>query len=158
MTAKHQSTSDTIANYSYWVIILWYWRNRFSRWFAKAFFPWKVPNTEEPLQPHETHVFPKLNTFIVALRMEKKKMQFIVLIVHYFHSLISEEHWDLLLILDIKVRITLTRNKHFVLVINITIVLHRKPLKLPQSLKNQITPFHINPMTPLRKSKKLIRK
>ena len=40
--------------------------------------------------------------------------------MHCFHPLISEEHWGLLLILDIGAGITFTRNKHYVLVINIT--------------------------------------
>ena len=40
--------------------------------------------------------------------------------MHCFHPLISEEHWGLLLILDIGVGITFTRNKHDILVINIT--------------------------------------
>ena len=82
-------------------------------------------------------------------------MQFIVLIVHYFHSLISEEHWDLLLILDIKVRITLTRNKHFVLVINITIVLHRKPLKLPQKFEEPNNTIPHQPNDTLKEKQKI---
>ena len=40
--------------------------------------------------------------------------------MHCFHPLISEEHWGLLLILDIGAGITFTRNKHYMLVINIT--------------------------------------
>ena len=40
--------------------------------------------------------------------------------MHCFHPLISEEHWGLLLILDIGAGITFTRNKHYILVINIT--------------------------------------
>ena len=64
-----------------------------------------------------------INTFIVTLHIGKKKMQYIVLIVHCFHPLISEEQWGRLLILDIKVGITFTRNKHYILVINITMML-----------------------------------
>ena len=37
----------------------------------------------------------KLNTCIVALCIAKKKMQYIVLVVHCFYPLISEEHWGL---------------------------------------------------------------
>ena len=47
-----------------------------------------------------------------------------------------------------KVGITFTRNRHYMLVINITMMLQRKPLELSQSLRNQIIPFHIKPMTP----------
>ena len=90
----------------------------------------------------------KLNTFIVALCIADKKMQYIVLIVHCFLSLISEEHWGLLLILDRKFGITFMRNKHYIIVINITMMLQRKSLELSQSLRNQIIPFHIKPMTP----------
>ena len=50
-------------------------------------------------------------------------MQYIVLIVNCFNPLISEEQWGLLLILDIKVGITFTRKKHYILVINITMML-----------------------------------
>ena len=46
----------------------------------------------------------------------------------------------------------------YILVINITMMLQRKPLELSQSLRNQIIPFHIKPMTPLRKDKKLIQR
>ena len=99
-----------------------------------------------------------LNTFIAVLCIAKKKMQYIVLIVHCFHPLISKEHWGLLLILDIKVRTTFIRNKHYILVINITRMLQRKPLELSQSFRNQIIPFHIKPMAPLRKDKKFIRR
>ena len=90
----------------------------------------------------------KLTTFIVALCIAKQNMQYIVLIVHCFHPLITEEAWGLLLILDIKVGITFMRNKEYVLVMNITIMLQRKPLELSQSLRNQITPFHIKSMYP----------
>ena len=100
-------------------------------------------------------VLAKLNTFIVALCKAKKKMQCIVLIVHCFHPLIGEEHWGLLLILYIKVEVTFIRNKHYILVINLTIMLQRKPLVLSQSLRNQIITFHIKPITPLRKTKNL---
>ena len=96
----------------------------------------------------------KLNTFIAALCIARKKMQYIVLIVHCFHPLISEEHWGLLLILDIKVGITFMKNKHYILVINITMMLQRKPLELSKSLRNQIIPFCIKPMIALRKDKK----
>ena len=72
----------------------------------------------------------KLSIFIAASCIAKKKMQCTVLIVHCFHPLISEEHWGLLLLLDIKVGITFMRNKHYILVINITMMLQRKPLEL----------------------------
>ena len=39
-----------------------------------------------------------------------------------------------------------------------TMMLQRKPLETSQSLRNQIIPFHIKPMTPLRKDKKLIQR
>ena len=64
-----------------------------------------------------------INTFILTLCIGKEKMQYIVLIVHCFHQLISEEQWGLLLILDIKVRITFTRSKHYILMIKITMML-----------------------------------
>ena len=71
---------------------------------------------------------------------------------------LSEEHWGLLLILATKVGITFMRNKHYILVINITMMLQRKPLQLSQSLRNQIIPFHIKLIVPFRKDKNLIRR
>ena len=100
----------------------------------------------------------KFNTFITTLCIARKKMQYIVLIVHRFHRLISKEHWGLLLILDIKVGITFMKSKHYILVINITMMLQRKPLEVSQSLRNQIILFRIKPMIALRKDKKLIQR
>ena len=56
------------------------------------------------------------------------------------------------------VRVPLQSLKHYIFVINIMMMLQRKPLELSQSLRNQIIPFHIKPMTPLRKDKKLIQR
>ena len=58
----------------------------------------------------------------------KRKDAVIILIMHCFHPLISEEHWGLLLILDIKVEITFMGNKYYILVINMTMMLQTKPL------------------------------
>ena len=46
----------------------------------------------------------------------------------------------------------------YILVINITMMLQRKPLELSQSLRNQIIPFCIKPMIALREDKKLIQR
>ena len=84
---------------------------------------------------YKTYAFPKVHLhgcqrscrieyLDSGLVYSKKDIQYIILIVHCF-----QEHWGLLLTLDMKVGITFMRNKNYTLVANITMMLQREPLE-----------------------------
>ena len=74
-------------------------------------------------KPYKTYVFLKVHLhgcqrsckieYLHSSFVHSKKEDAVYcIIVHCFHTMISEEHWGLLLILDIKVGITFMKNKH----------------------------------------------